>query len=73
MTDKKAAHQAVAKKRNCAAERRISRLKLLGRLADEVLRPAAADRVLDLIGDELLSLGIYPGLSESADPTATRH
>ena len=31
------------RKRSCAAERRIERLKFLGRLADEVLRPAAAD------------------------------
>ena len=74
MTDKKARahHQAVAR-RACSAERRISNLKLLGRLADEVLRPAAADRVIELIGDELLLLGIHPWLSESADPDATRH
>ena len=55
MTDKKARahHQAVAR-RACSAERRISNLKLLGRLADEVLRPAAADRVIELIGRRTL-------------------
>ena len=72
MTDKKAAHQAVAA-RACATERRISNLRLLGRLADEVLRPAAADRVLDLIGDELLLLGIHPQLSESVGVDVTIH
>ena len=59
------------RKRSCAAERRIERLKLLGRLADEVLTPEAADRVIELIGDELLQLGIYPGLADSVDPKAT--
>ena len=37
-------------KRNCADERRIERLKTLGRLADEALPPAAADKVMLLIG-----------------------
>ena len=62
------------RKRNCATARRVERLKLFGRLADEVLRPAAADRVLDMIGDELLRLGINPGLADSSvDPKATIH
>ena len=59
------------RKRSCAAERRIERLKLLGRLADEVLIPEAADCVIDLIGDELLSLGIDPWRADSVDPKAT--
>ena len=59
------------RKRSCAAERRIERLKLFGRLADEVLTPEAADRVIELIGDELLSLGIHPWLADSVDPEAT--
>ena len=61
------------RKRSCAAERRVERLKLLGRLADEVLTPEAADLVLELIGDELLSLGIHPWLADSVDTEATRH
>ena len=59
------------RKRSCAAERRIERLKLFGRLADEVLTPEATDRVIELIGDELLSLGIHPWLADSVDPEAT--
>ena len=54
-------------KRNCATARRIEKLKQLGRLADEVLTPEAADIVLGLIGDELVSRGISP----LADPKAT--
>ena len=61
------------RKRSCAAERRVERLKLLGRLADEVMTPEAADCVLELIGDELLRLGIHPQLSETVDPSATVH
>ena len=38
------------RKRACAVERRIERLKTLGRLADEALPPAAADKVMLLIG-----------------------
>ena len=60
-------------RRACAAERRIEKLRLLGRLADEVLTPERADRVLELIGDELLLLGIHPSLSEGVDPSATVH
>ena len=60
-------------KRNCATARRIAKLRLLGRLADEVLKPEAADIVLGLIGDELLSIGIHPSLSEGVDPSATVH
>ena len=59
------------RKRSCAAEWRIERLKQLGRLADEVLTPEVADRVIELIGDELLQLGMYPGLADSVDPKAT--
>ena len=59
------------RKRSCAAEWRIERLKQLGRLADEVLTPEAADCVIELIGDELLQLGMYPGLDDSVDPKAT--
>ena len=58
-------------KRDCAMARRVERLRLFGRLADEVLSPAAADIVLGLIGDELLSIGIHPSLSEGVDPKAT--
>ena len=64
---------SMTKKRNCATARRIANLRLLGRLADEVLRPAAADRVLSMIGDELLSLGIHPWLAESVDTETTIH
>ena len=60
------------RKRNCAAARRVERLKALGRLADEVLTPEAADIVLGLIGDELVSLGIYP-LADSPKATTTVH
>ena len=59
--------------RNCAMVRRIERLKLLGRLADEVLKPEAADLVLESIGDELVRLGIYPWPADSVDPKATIH
>ena len=61
----------IARRRSCATARRIERLKLLGRLADEVLTPEAADIVLGLIGDELLSLGIHPLLVVSVDPEKT--
>ncbi len=61
------------RKRSCAAERRIERLKLLGRLADELLTPSAADAVIVSIGDELLRLGAHPWLADSVDPKATRH
>ena len=60
-------------KRNCADERRLERLKTLGRLADEALPPDAADTVMGLIGDELLLLGIHPTLSERIDPRAAIH
>ena len=60
-------------RRACAAERRIEKLRLLGRLADEVLTPERADRVLGLIGDELVVLGIHPQMAESVDPEATVH
>ena len=60
------------RKRSCAAERRIERLKALGRLADEVLTRASADIVLGLIGDELATLGIYP-LADSPKATTTVH
>ena len=63
----------MTKKRNCATARRIEGLKLLGRLADEVLRPEAADLVIELVGDELVSLGIHPWLADSVDPKATIH
>ena len=56
------------RKRNCATARHIEKLKLIGRLADEVLTREAADIVLGLIGDELVSRGIYP---LSVDPKAT--
>ena len=62
---------SMTKKRNCATARRIERLKLLGRLADELLTPEAADRVIELIGDELVSLGINPWLADSVDPKET--
>ena len=58
-------------RRDCAMARRIGRLKMFGRLADEVLSPEAADVVLELIGDELVRLGIHPSLSEGVDPKAT--
>ena len=60
------------RKRSCAAERRIERLKLLGRLADATLTPDAADEILCLIGDELQRLGIST-ITEPIDPTATIH
>ena len=60
-------------KRDCSGERRIERLKKLGRLADEALPPDAADTVMLLIGDELQRLGIHPTLSERIDPRATIH
>ena len=61
------------RKRSCVAERRIERLKLFGRLADEVLTPAAADRVIELIGAELLLLGIHPWMPERVDTGTTIH
>ena len=61
----------MTKKRNCATARRIEKLQLFGRLADELLQPAAADLVIEMIGDELLQLGIYPGLADSLDPEET--
>ena len=60
-------------RRDCAMARRVERLRLFGRLADEVLTPEAADVVLELIGDELLSLGIHPLLVVSVDPETTIH
>ena len=61
------------RKRDCADERRIERLKALGRMADAALPPDAADTVLSLIGDELEKLGVHPTLSERIDPRATIH
>ena len=61
------------RKRGCAAERRIERLRALGRLADAALPPDAADAVMSLIGDELQKLGIHSTLSERIDPRATIH
>ena len=58
-------------KRNCATSRRVERLKALGRLADAALPPASADRVLSLIGDELVQLGLYPWRADRGDPKAT--
>ena len=63
----------MSRKRDCADERRIARLKQLGRLADLALPPDAADAVMSLIGDELQRLGIHPTLSERVDPSATIH
>ena len=59
------------RKRSCATARRIERLKLLGRLADELLTPEAADRVIESIGVELVRLGIHPWMPETVDPKAT--
>ena len=63
----------MTKKRNCATARRIERLKLLGRLADELLTPSAADSVLASIGDELVRLGAHPWIPGSVDPETTIH
>ena len=56
-------------RRDCAMARRIGRLKTFGRLADEVLSPEAADIVLGLVGDELVTARYSPlvGLS-GVDP-----
>ena len=59
-------------KRNCADERRIERLKAIGRLADAALTEDSADDVLRIIGAELQRLGIYP-TTEQIDPPATIH
>ena len=47
------------RRRNCDLERRIGRLKQLGRLADLALPPASADVAMRLIADELWRLGIF--------------
>ena len=57
------------RKRSCAAERRIDRLKQLGRLADAALTKDAADDVIRIIGSELQRLGIYP-ITEQIDRPA---
>ena len=61
----------IVMRRDCAMARRVERLRLFGRLADEVLSPEAADIVLGLVGDELLRLGIHPWMPDTIDPKTT--
>ena len=62
----------MSRKRSCAVDRRVEQLRQLGKLADLLLHPADADRVLLSIGAELQAMGIYQ-LTPEVDPQATIH